>query len=79
MSLSTRVTILGTAGGPVPKLHCTRGKSDLSWSYSDADEAFLENFSSRFECTKHNYFNGGDRSIIVGKVKKQTIDKISNL
>ena len=52
------------------------GASDLIWNYNDEGEAFLENCSARFECTKYNHFDGVDHSIIVGKVKKiETTDQ----
>ena len=47
-----------------------KGQSDLIWSYNDDGEAFLENCSARFECLKYSHFDGGDHSVIVGKVIK---------
>ena len=47
-----------------------KGQSDLIWSYNDDGEAFLENCSARFECLNYSHFDGGDHSVIIGKVIK---------
>ena len=46
------------------------GGSELIWAYNDDGAAFIENCSARFECIKHSHFDGGDHSVIVGKVIK---------